>query len=240
MYLTKNIKQFKNQKEYFDWESYFAGGVGQAAHTGEMLDAPNLSMKNHLQENPFHLTLVLSRMMLKLFQGLEFKIDSPRILELGAGTGFLTRWLISRYKGSGVLVDSSKAAYEEFLTKKDPFVRQVNYINQDIFTLNLEESFDLVCSFGLIEHFKDKKAVIDVHKKFIAPGGWVLILVPLDTPQTRLFFEVHMELNFGYRELLTLEEFKGILKEQNLEVTAAAVSQGYVYDFAAAACREWT
>jgi hypothetical protein len=98
-------------------------------------------------------------------------------------------------------------------------------------------SFDLVCSFGLIEHFRHKHAVIDIHKTFVHSRGFVVIIVPLGTPLTRVFFEIHPELNFGYRELMTLPELRDCLEQENLNPINTSLSSGYVYDFAAVVCQ---
>jgi hypothetical protein len=106
----------------------------------------------------------------------------------------------------------------------------------DLFQLDLAETFDVVCSFGLIEHFVHKEALLEIHKKFAAFNGMVIILVPLDSPLTRAFLEVHPELNLGYRELLKEKEFKKILVQNGLEVVRTKVSHGYSYDFVGALC----
>jgi 2-polyprenyl-3-methyl-5-hydroxy-6-metoxy-1,4-benzoquinol methylase len=100
----------------------------------------------------------------------------------------------------------------------------------------LDKNFDIVCSFGLIEHFVDKQAVLDVHKNFAAPNGIIIILVPMNTPLSRTFLEVHPELNLGYRELLSEKEFKDILIHGGFEIIRTAVSQYYSYDFIGAVC----
>lgn len=236
MYITRAIKNNCCEHDDFNWESYFS-----MAKTGEIvkqIDASQIvsNLRQHLTEDKFRMTLALSKVMRALFRGIP--IAKPRVLELGAATGFLTRWLISQYGGSGVLVDRSENAYHAFLSMKDSFCKTVTYINEDIFRVEPEGTFDLVCSFGLIEHFKEKTPVIDIHKKFAAPNGYILILVPLDTLLTRIFFEVRVELNFGYRELLTQKEFKAVLVGEDLEVMEVAASQGYSYDFAGAVCRK--
>jgi SAM-dependent methyltransferase len=232
MYITTI---FKNESfEDFDWESYFSlrslDEIIEHIDFGQMIRR----LRGHLKENKFRLAFTLNRVMKKLLEGMELR--KPRILELGAATGFLTRWLINEYGGSGVLVDKSEASYRKYKATQDEFKRHITYLNVDLFTLELEEKFNLICSFGLIEHFMDKEAVLDVHKKFLSPDGVIVILVPLDSPLTRAFLEVHPELNLGYRELLTEREFKGILKSEGLAVIRTETSRGYSYDFVGAAC----
>jgi SAM-dependent methyltransferase len=233
MYRTQIVKN--ESSESFDWESFFSPGV--SAEIIRQMDPVKIlaRVRMHLKEDKFQLTMVLSRLMRSLLSGIPLK--SPRILELGAATGLLTRWLISRYGGSGVLVDSSEASFQAYARMKDNVKQHITYLETSLFELRLEETFDLVCSFGLIEHFVDKKPVLDVHKKFLAANGRIVILVPLDSPLTRAFLDVHPELNLGYRELLTEKELKTLLRDNDLEVGAAAVSRGYCYDFVGAVCR---
>ncbi len=52
------------------------------------------------------------------------------------------------------------------------------FLEGDFFNMNVEKTFDLVCSFGFIEHFENWKEVMDLHLKLIAPGGYLLITTP--------------------------------------------------------------
>lgn len=233
MYLTEVFRN--NGSEAFDWETYFS-----LDYQGDIIDRMDpiqliAKVREHLKENNFHLTFSMSRLMRELLKSIHIK--SPRILELGAATGFLTRWFLSQYGGSAVLVDKSKASFRAYAAMKDNLKNFITYINEDLFQLELEERFDLVCSFGLIEHFIDKEPVLAAHRKFVKADGNIVILIPLDSPLSRAFLEVHPELNLGYRELLTEKEFKKILKANGLEIVKIKVSQGYCYDFVGALCR---
>jgi len=220
--------------ETFDWEAYFSDEF--AHNIIEKMDLNYILSKarEHLKENKFRLAFTLNKMMKKLLKGKE--PSNPRILELGAATGFLTRWFIEQFGGTGVLVDYSQASYQAYTDLEDHIKQNITYINIDIFQLDLDERFDLVCSFGLIEHFKDKKAIINAHRKFVAPGGMIIILIPMDTPLSRTFSELHPELNLGYRELLKEKEFVDILIQQGLKVLRIETSFGYSYDFVGAIC----
>ncbi len=233
MYITEI---FKNEsKEDFDWESFFS--LDKSEEIIARMDLVRIisKLRDDLRENDFKLALILSRLLRELLQGVVIK--QPRVLELGAATGFLTRWLLSQYGGSGVLVDKSEASFRLYSAMKDNLKSHIIYIKKDLFQLHLQETFDLVCSFGLIEHFVDKKAVLDVHRQFAAAHGIIVILVPLDTPLSRVFLSVHPELNLGYRELLSEKELHQILTGNGLEVLNMKVSQGYCYDFVGAICR---
>lgn len=218
----------------FDWEAFFSKEA--ANKIIEQMDVEKIFFKSreHLKEDRFRLAFTLNKMMIKLLKGRE--PENPKVLELGAATGFLTRWFIEQFGGAGVLVDRCEASYSAFTRGKDDVKRNLVYRNVDIFKLEMDDRFDVVCSFGLIEHFEDKKAVLDVHDKFAVPGGLIVILVPRDTRLTRTFLELHPELNLGYRELLTDSEFTGILTRNGLEPVRVESSSGYSYDFTGALC----
>ena len=238
VYKTKIYETNKKEDDKnFDWEAFFSRE--DADKILKTLDKNKLvtTLREYLKEDRFKMTFVLGKMMQLLLKEVKLT-NNTRILELGAATGFLSRWLLSQSGGTAVLVDNSKASYQAYCSLKNPYKKNITYINQDMFLLDLTGTFDLVCSFGLIEHFVDKKEVIKVHQRFLAPGGFILILVPLDTPLTRVFWELHPELNRGYRELVTENEFYDLLEENGLEVISTQSSFGYSYDFIGGLCRK--
>ncbi len=238
MYITKIIDN--DGQKSFDWETYFSQQSQDESEIVKIMDLENTvkNLRNLLREDMTLMVFTLGKMMLRLMEGFDFK--KPEILELGAATGFLTKWLLGQCGGSGVLVDNSEASYRAFVSKGGYLTKSITYLIEDVFTLNLEKKFDIVCSFGLIEHFPDKTAIIDAHKKFVKNSGIMIILVPLDTTLSRAFFEVHPELNLGYRELLTKNELYNILSQHQLEVVRTQESQGYPYDYLGALCKKKT
>jgi 2-polyprenyl-3-methyl-5-hydroxy-6-metoxy-1,4-benzoquinol methylase len=238
MYITKVIDG--NGQKPFDWETYFSQQSRDETEIVKIMDLESTvkNLRKHLREDMTLMVFTLGKMMLRLMEGFDFK--KPEILELGAATGFLTKWLLGQCGGSAVLVDKSEASYRAFVSKGGYLTKAITYLIEDVFTLNLEKKFDIVCSFGLIEHFPDKTGIIEVHKKFVKDSGIMIILVPLDTPLSRAFFEVHPELNLGYRELLTKNELYDILSRHHLEVVKAQESQGYTYDYFGVLCKKMT
>ena len=56
---------------------------------------------------------------------------------------------------------------------------RVDTIQQgDVFQQVWDRQFDVVCSFGLIEHFEQWEALWRKHARLVAPGGWLLISTP--------------------------------------------------------------
>jgi SAM-dependent methyltransferase len=54
----------------------------------------------------------------------------------------------------------------------------IGIIEADLFTYKPVEQYDMVLSFGLIEHFNDTKFIIGEHLKFLKPGGTLFITLP--------------------------------------------------------------
>jgi 2-polyprenyl-3-methyl-5-hydroxy-6-metoxy-1,4-benzoquinol methylase len=227
MYITKVCN--KDEKT-FDWGKFFyERGKNQVIDKTTSNDIVFL-IRKHLKESNYKMGLMMNVMIENLLN--KINIENSRILELGAATGFLTRFLIAKYNCSGVLIDKNEESYHAYLKSCQGMdVRDaIEYYVEDVFKFKSKEKYDLVCSFGLIEHFYDKQKIMNVHKKFVKPGGIIMILVPLDTPLTRVFYEVHQELNPGYRELLNKEEFCEILVQSGLKIIKTEISHGYVYD----------
>ncbi|MFD2874568.1 class I SAM-dependent methyltransferase [Mucilaginibacter ximonensis] len=54
----------------------------------------------------------------------------------------------------------------------------VNIIEADLFEYKPTQQYDIVSSFGLIEHFKDTKAIIQTHLPFLEENGTLFITLP--------------------------------------------------------------
>lgn len=228
MYTTKNT----NIK--FAWDQYFSNdnGVEKKTNKENVLE----SIGNHLKENKFDFGIIFTKLMRKALEGSRLTNDIS-ILELGAGSGYTTSWLLNFYGGNGVLVDNNETSYQYFLKQKQSVFPNIEYLKEDIFKLQLESTFDIVCSFGLIEHFENKKEIIYAHKKYLKQDGYLILLVPTDTILSRIYWDYNTELDLGYRELVTEAEFRSALEKENIKVIKMYTSEHYVYDFTVALCK---
>lgn len=233
MFITEN---YSEKSENFDWKIFFSQSKDK--NILEKLDHNKLlkNIRSHLKENAFQMTFSLTKVIREILDGVNIN-KNPRIIELGAGTGFLSRCLIEQYEGSAVLVDNNENSFKAYNMLNVQCTGEISYIVEDIFSVDIPDKFDLVCSFGLIEHFSNKQQIIAVHRKYVKTDGYILVLAPLDTHLTRVFFEAHPEINLGYRELLSEEELKAALCEESMNVIKTVVSRGYSYDFIAALCK---
>jgi SAM-dependent methyltransferase len=54
----------------------------------------------------------------------------------------------------------------------------IHIIEADLFNYKPEKLYDMVLSFGLIEHFSDTASIIETHLQFLNPGGVLFITLP--------------------------------------------------------------
>jgi SAM-dependent methyltransferase len=114
--------------------------------------------------------------------------DHPSILELGSASGYITKKLSLILNSKNVvLVDSNESMLS--ISKKTFRDAPVNaeFVEGDFFKYDFKETFDLVHSGGVIEHFEPEKQfqLAKIHADLLAPGGYCIIFVPSPTPVYR-------------------------------------------------------
>ncbi|MBM4193301.1 MAG: methyltransferase domain-containing protein [Gemmatimonadetes bacterium] len=183
-----------------------------------------------------------------LFDGLDVK--KPRILFLGAADGYEAMQLAAMYPGGHtVLVD-----YDEFcktdrfgkFPEQYPFLgadlatghkrvwyreeMDISFEVEDIRNLRYGREFDVVVSIGLIEHFPDehKPLAFEFHRRFVKPGGYVIMTTPRDQLRSRAWYYVMSDLlNYGYRELMTVEQMALYARENGFDILRAGVIKAH-------------
>jgi len=233
MYVTRNMLP---QGGEFDWSGFFTRQKAEEFFARTDTHQLVLQLRGLLVENRPLFTFVFSRMLRSLLEGMD--LGGKSVLELGAGTGFLTRWMMHEGGASGVLVDSSADARRAYDQLPEESKARIEYVMADLFAYTTDRRFDIACSNGVIEHFTDKTEVLRAHRRHLADGGSILLLVPMDTPLTRIYYELHPELNLGYRELWTKNELCALLASHGMEVLKVETSRGYIYDMLGATCRD--
>ncbi|BCJ73648.1 SAM-dependent methyltransferase [Catellatospora sp. IY07-71] len=98
-----------------------------------------------------------------------------RVLDVGCGDGYVTRWIASRLPAGSVLgVDPSPRMIEAARAADD---RQANVSFQvgDVTTMAFGPDFDLVVSFNALHWVADQQAAYRNIAAALAPGGRVLV-----------------------------------------------------------------
>jgi trans-aconitate methyltransferase len=101
-------------------------------------------------------------------------------IELGGFPGYYATYLKKYQKLDTTLFDYyiHQELINQLLEKNGLKPGDINIIEADLFKYQPEKLYDMVLSFGLIEHFNDTKAIIESHLQFLKPGGVLFITLP--------------------------------------------------------------
>ena len=110
---------------------------------------------------------------------LQGKKIKPAI-ELGGFPGYYATLLHKHYGISSTLLDYfvHPPLVEDLLKANDLKPDAIQVIEADLFTHLPSQTYDLVISCGLIEHFEDLDDILFRHLQFVPSGGHVLITLP--------------------------------------------------------------
>lgn len=150
-------------------------------------------------------------------------LNGIKIVELGSGIGIVS-YALAKKGAKCTLLDKSNEVSN--LIKNYWEDIPCEFKKEDILKLKKEHhsKYDLVISFGLCEHFKEKERelVLESHLKACKSGGLVVISVP---NYYGIFYRLGMIIqkllgkwDFGYEKGFTGKELKKYFKKQGLIV----------------------
>ena len=108
------------------------------------------------------------------------KAKAKSAIELGGFPGYYSIYFKKHLKLDTTLFDYfiSKPIISELLQENELKEDDITIIEADLFNYQPQQQYDLVSSFGLIEHFTDTKNIIARHLSFLIPGGNLFITLP--------------------------------------------------------------
>ena len=102
-----------------------------------------------------------------------------RYIEVGCAPGKLLAWVAGRLKAAADGVDYSETGIKNCRMLFEALRLDVGLFQDDFFNNRLDaSSYDVVTSFGFIEHFDDPSLAVAKHIELLKPGGVALITVP--------------------------------------------------------------
>ncbi len=109
------------------------------------------------------------------------KEKTGKIFELGCGgSSLLARSACLGWEVSGIDFNQAALAHlQSFLKSKE--YRHSHLINADIFKYDcghLSETYDILVSFGFLEHFNNPTQILKKWTKIVRPGGLVISIIP--------------------------------------------------------------
>jgi 2-polyprenyl-3-methyl-5-hydroxy-6-metoxy-1,4-benzoquinol methylase len=120
----------------------------------------------------------MERALEKSFAGLDASNSS--LIEIGAGTSEWLPYLHHRFGFSVVGLDYSEVGCKRAQDNLARTSTPGNIYHADMFKppTELHEKFDVVVSFGLVEHFSDTTSAIAACSAYAKPGGLIFTLIP--------------------------------------------------------------
>jgi len=107
-------------------------------------------------------------------------IKAESAIELGGFPGYYSIYFKKHLNLDTTLFDYfiSKDIVNELLAANDLKEDDIRIIEEDLFSYQPVRQYDIVSSFGLIEHFGDTRDIISRHVEFLKPGGVLFITLP--------------------------------------------------------------
>jgi len=166
--------------------------TGKAAKTASAEDIGRLSTRDHWEDRwrrqKFSVSKVSFDPSKPMFADLHalFARSLPvsakmRFLEVGCFPGYYL-WYFNRYFEYAV---AGLEYVESCCTEAAVCLRRegvsADVMHADFFDYSIDPSrmtFDVVASFGFVEHFSDYTSVIEKHLNLVSPGGYLLLTIP--------------------------------------------------------------
>jgi trans-aconitate methyltransferase len=106
--------------------------------------------------------------------------NAKTAIELGGFPGYYAIYLKKYQQMETTLLDYfiHRGLVNQLLETNGMRESDIKIIEADLFNYTPVELYDMVLSFGLIEHFSDTKSIIKTHLAFLKPGGSLFITLP--------------------------------------------------------------
>ncbi len=117
---------------------------------------------------------------------------------------------------------------ESVVTTMKHWLEKENYkvggeICDDFFTYDYKKKYDVVSSFGFIEHFKNFEEVIKVQANLVAENGYIIIEVPNFKGRIQNFLKKRLDkknLDVHYVPSMDFGKWEKVLRENQFEIIA--------------------
>jgi 2-polyprenyl-3-methyl-5-hydroxy-6-metoxy-1,4-benzoquinol methylase len=145
--------------------------------------------------------------------------------EVGCYPGYFLIYLGQRFgfQVSGIDLTPQITNLPDYIRSLGVAVGQ--FYQEDFLTFNAENTYDVVCSFGFIEHFREFGIIIKKHTQLVKPGGTLVMACPNFRGMQYVFHRLFDPANLHRHELrvMNLRLWKHILSRNGMKI----IHQGY-------------
>jgi SAM-dependent methyltransferase len=126
---------------------------------------------------------------------ISFYADRARVLEVGPGSGFNTRFIAKHCRGEVFALDVSDAAFTTFENTRD--LGNCTVVQADLMDAPFaDESFDLIIADGVLHHTPDTRAAVRALYRKVRPGGQFFFYVYKKMGAARQFCDAYIRERF--------------------------------------------
>jgi SAM-dependent methyltransferase/uncharacterized protein YbaR (Trm112 family) len=124
-----------------------------------------------------------------------FYRDRGRVLEVGSGSGFNTRFIAEHCRGEVYALDISDAAFTTFENTRD--FPNCTVIQADLMDAPFRDDFfDLVIADGVLHHTPNTRAAVHALYRKVEPGGQFFFYLYRKMGPARQFCDSHLRAQF--------------------------------------------
>jgi 2-polyprenyl-3-methyl-5-hydroxy-6-metoxy-1,4-benzoquinol methylase len=151
-----------------------------AAYWTDVWEQSELSPALNLRSRDMHMfpQRALHKIFSQAFEGRQMK--GMKLIEIGCGNSAWLPYLAKEFGFDVYGIDYTEEGCEqaEKILERENVTGTIYCTNaftpgEDLFSV-----FDVVCSFGVVEHFSDTAATLEVFSKYLKPGGLMITSLP--------------------------------------------------------------
>ncbi|MDR3668336.1 MAG: methyltransferase domain-containing protein [Ignavibacteriaceae bacterium] len=147
--------------------------------------------------------------------------QNSKLLEIGGFPGKFAAYFKNRLNCDVTIldsyIDSSKINRVEEIYGIEK--NSIKYIKAEFLNTKLNEEFDIVCSFGFLEHFIDSKEIIEKHLNCLKKGGTLFITIPNFKSINGIVQKIFHRENYNRHNIqcMDLSLLRGIMKQLEMK-----------------------
>jgi SAM-dependent methyltransferase len=155
-----------------------------------------------------------------------------KVFEIGCFPGsYLYHFGKHKYELNGIdITDEMDESFNNWLQSKGFSVGEI--YKQDVFSFEPTIKYDIVCSFGFIEHFSNFTELIEKHIDWTKPGGHIIITVPDFANSVQNFLHRYSDkqlLNIHNLKAMNMRAWEKAFACKNVEVIFKGHFGGFTY-----------
>lgn len=143
-----------------------------------------------------------------------------KLLEIGCAPGGWLDYFYKNFKYKVFGIEYTRKGYEDTLKNLKLLKTVGDIINEDIFEYKTSDKYNVVASFGLIEHFDDPTDVIKKHVELLNEGGYLILEIPNIRYLNKFIVKTLNKsvLNAHNTNIMNKDFFKSVAEKFNMDI----------------------